>query len=61
MTLIFLFAFPIIFKRLDVPGYEAYTASNIFDRSTEIISALFLFGTEAAQNYQPGGGVIINP
>lgn len=61
MTLIFLFAFPIIFKRLNVPGYEAYTANNIFDKSTEIISALFLFGTDAAENYQPWGWVITNP
>ena len=61
MTLIFLFAFPILFKRLNVPGYKAYTASNIFDRSTELISALFVFGTEAAQNYQPGWGVITSP
>lgn len=52
MTLIFLFIFPIIFRRLEVPWYEAYTARNIFQRSTDLIQAFFLFGWEAVQEYQ---------
>ena len=30
LTLLFLFIFPIIFKKLELPGYQAYTAQNIF-------------------------------
>jgi ABC-type Fe3+ transport system permease subunit len=32
MTLIVLFMFPIILKKAKVPGYEFYTASNIFSQ-----------------------------
>jgi heme/copper-type cytochrome/quinol oxidase subunit 2 len=60
MTLIFLFIFPIIFRRLEVPGYEAYTARNIFQKSTDLIQAFFLFGWEAVQDYQ-SWWVLTNP
>lgn len=52
MTLVFLFIFPIIFRKLEVPWYEAYTARNIFQESTNLIQAFFLFWWEAVQDYQ---------
>lgn len=55
MTLIFLFIFPILFKKLEVPGYQAYTAQNIFSHATYLVRSIFLFGTEAVQNYQLPG------
>jgi hypothetical protein len=30
MTIVFLFIFPVLFKKLNVPGYEQYNAQNIF-------------------------------
>lgn len=59
MTLTFLFIFPIIFRRLEVPWYQAYTARNIFQRSTDLIQAFFLFGWEAVRDYQ--SGAVTNP
>lgn len=52
MTLAFLFIFPLIFKRIKLPGYEAYTASNIFQQASLLTKWIFSFGREAVTEYQ---------
>ena len=62
MTLAFLFIFPVIFKRMAVPGYEQYTAENIFRQATLIMRSIFSFGREAADTYNGGAdGGYFNP
>jgi len=55
LTLFFLFVFPIIFKRIQLPGYEAYTANNVFAHTSYILRSLFSFWKEAASTYQLNG------
>jgi uncharacterized BrkB/YihY/UPF0761 family membrane protein len=52
LTLSFLFIFPIIFKRMKLPGYEMYTASNVFSHASYLLRSLIGFGSEAIQEYQ---------
>lgn len=55
LTLFFLFAFPIIFKRINVPWYEAYTANNVFAHTSFLLRWLFSFWREAVNDYQFNG------
>ena len=41
LAVFLLFVFPIIFQKLQIPGYKVYTAKNIFKRSSTIIKDLF--------------------
>lgn len=52
MTLMVLFIFPIILKKVQVPGYEYYTASNIFSQVSVITWGFLNLGKEAADQYQ---------
>lgn len=52
LTFIFLFLFPLIFKKLKVQGYEMYTAQNIFLTAGNIIFWMFNFAGEAIDIYQ---------
>lgn len=60
MTLMFLFLFPLLFKSMKVPGYQAYTAQNIFKQATAVIKMVLSFGQDATVIYRsnptsPGG------
>ena len=52
LTVIFLFIFPIIFKKIKLPGYELYSANNIFRQASIIIRSVFGFSKEAVIEYQ---------
>lgn len=43
LIILLLFIFPIIFQKLQIPGYKVYTAKNIFKRATFIIKNLFIW------------------
>lgn len=55
LTLIFLFVFPVLFKRLKLPGYEAYTAQNIFRFTSWFLRSILDFGKESVGTYQQYG------
>jgi len=48
LTLIFLFVFPVIFKKLELPGYEAYTAQNIFKFTSWFLRSILDFWKEVS-------------
>lgn len=48
LTLIFLFIFPVLFKKLGVPGHEAYTAQNIFKFTSWFLRSILDFGKEVS-------------
>lgn len=52
MTIVFLFVFPVLFKKLQVPGYEQYNAQNIFKTAGNLIYGLFSFAGEAIDTYK---------
>lgn len=52
LTVIFLFIFPIIFKKIRLPGYELYSANNIFHHAGILVKSLFGFSKEAVTEYQ---------
>lgn len=52
MTIVFLFIFPVLFKKLQVPGYEQYNAQNIFKTAGNLIYGLFGFAGEAIDTYK---------
>ncbi len=54
MTIIFLFIFPVLFKKLNVPGYEQYNAQNIFKTAGNLIYGIFGFAGEAIDTYKEG-------
>lgn len=54
LTLAFLFVFPLVFKRIKLPGHEVYTATNIFRQAGYLTTSLFSFGREAVVEYQKG-------
>lgn len=59
LTLIFLFVFPVLFKKLELPGYQAYTAQNIFKFTSWFLRSILDFGKEVSTGenpYQRGGG-----
>ncbi|MFZ2151209.1 MAG: hypothetical protein WAZ12_02485 [Candidatus Absconditicoccaceae bacterium] len=43
-TIVLMFLFPMIFKWMNVKGYENYSAKNIFNRSGELIKYVFQLG-----------------
>jgi hypothetical protein len=45
-----LFAFPLIFKWIQIPDYELFTAASIFERVGEILQYLFQLGGLAREN-----------
>jgi|GEM_PF-1234499 len=52
LTIVFLFVMPLIFQKLQIKGYEYYSAKNIFARAGEIMQAVldvdnFTMGTAA--------------
>ena len=53
-TLTILFVFPILLKKASVPGYQYYTASNIFARVGKITGGLLSLGQEAFDTYSDG-------
>ncbi len=46
VTLLLLFAFPILFKQIRVNGYQYYTAQNIFNKAGDLIRRIFSIGSE---------------
>lgn len=52
MTIIFLFIFPIIFQKIKLPGYERYSANNIFSQASYLLKSVFGFSKEAINQYQ---------
>lgn len=52
MTLAFLFLFPLLFKSMKVPGYQAYTAQNIFRQASAVIKLVLSFGKDATIIYR---------
>lgn len=65
MTLTVLFLFPLILKKVKIPGYEYYTANNIFSQVSAITWGLLNLWKEAADQYQQWtinpGGAVSNP
>lgn len=58
LTLIFLFVFPIVLQKLKLPGYEAYTAKNIFTFTSKFLRAILDFGKDVGSSttiYGPSG------
>ncbi len=53
LTLIFLFVFPILFKKLWLPGHEAYTAQNIFKFTSGFLRSILDFGKEVSTGQNP--------
>lgn len=54
MTIAFLFIFPVIFQRIQLPNADIFTAQNIFSQSSEIVRFILGFGSEWLQIYQNG-------
>lgn len=57
-TVVLMFVFPLIFKWMNVKGYENYSARNIFNRSWELIKYVFQLGdviTESQKDMQYRG------
>lgn len=48
ITLLLLFAFPLLFRQMGVSGYQYYSAQNIFNRASFIIKRIMGVGTEGA-------------
>ena len=48
ITLLLLFAFPLLFKQMGVSGYQYYSAQNIFNKASQIIRKIMGVGTEGA-------------
>jgi len=61
LTLFFLFIFPIIFQRLNLPNYEKFKADAIFRHTGELLSGLFSFWKDAVNQYNDSGWNIGNP
>lgn len=40
LTIVFLFIMPIVFQKLEIRGYEYYSAKNIFARAGEIMQSI---------------------
>jgi formate hydrogenlyase subunit 3/multisubunit Na+/H+ antiporter MnhD subunit len=40
LTIVFLFVMPLVFQKLEIKGYEYYSAKNIFARAGEILQAV---------------------
>jgi formate hydrogenlyase subunit 3/multisubunit Na+/H+ antiporter MnhD subunit len=40
LTIVFLFVMPLIFQKLEIKGYEYYSAKNIFARAGEVLQAV---------------------
>jgi hypothetical protein len=53
LTLIFLFVFPILFKKLWLPGHEAYTAQNIFKFTSWFLRSILDFWKEVGTSGAP--------
>ncbi|MBS8121584.1 hypothetical protein [Candidatus Vampirococcus lugosii] len=49
LSFLLLFVFPIVFERLKIPGYEVYTAQNIFNKSGELIRNIM--GKDESDNF----------
>ncbi len=56
LCLVFLFVFPILFKKAKVEGYEYYNPKNVFIRAWEITKELFSI-TEIIQNGYQGSKI----
>ena len=54
MTIAFLFIFPVIFQRINLPNAELFTAQNIFFQAWEIVNFLLGFGKESMRIYNNG-------
>jgi len=44
LTIVFLFVMPIVFQKLEIRGYQYYSAKNIFARAGEIMQGLLDVG-----------------
>lgn len=53
LTLIFLFIFPVLFKKLWLPWHEAYTAQNIFRFTSWFLRSILDFGKEVSTGETP--------
>lgn len=51
LTLFFLFIFPLIFKKLNLPNYQKFQADAIFRHTGTLLSWLFSFWKEAVNEY----------
>ncbi len=60
LCLVFLFIFPILFKKARVEGYEYYTPKNVFIRAGELTSELFSI-TDIIKNGYVGSKIFSEP
>jgi hypothetical protein len=54
MTVVFLFVFPVLFKKLNIPKAEQYNAQNIFKTAGNLIYGIFGFAGDAIDTYKQG-------
>ena len=47
-TLMFLFIFPVIFRKFGVPNHEKYTAQNILQHTSKLLGSILNFWKEVA-------------
>ena len=60
LCLLFLFAFPVLFKRARVEGYEYYTPRNVFIRVSELTKEMFSI-TDIVKNGYPQSKIFSQP
>ena len=60
LCLLFLFAFPVLFKRARVEGYEYYTPRNVFIRVSELTKEMFSI-TDIVKNGYPQSKIFAQP
>lgn len=50
-TLMFLFIFPVIFRKFGLPNHEKYTAQNILQHTSKLLGSILSFWKEVATNW----------
>lgn len=50
-TLMFLFIFPVIFRKFGLPNHEKYSAQNILRHTSALLGSILSFGKEVATNW----------
>lgn len=61
LSILFLFIFPYIFQKIRVPGYQIYTAQNIFARAGDIFRLIMSGWEEIGKFYRVSNSRWYNP
>lgn len=60
LCLVFLFVFPVLFKKAKVEGFEYYTPKNVFIRAWELTRELFSL-SDIVKNWYEWSSIFVNP